>query len=404
MAKPRASLAVVIAIVLLSALCAGGDGIASQKAEAAKPDVSELIAQGKSLLGQRKPHPAWDAFNRATELRGDLPDGHLGIYLADEIVFVDLLQTLIEYYIANMDEWTKSKGASGPEKVGGAIVQEMIEDYFRPLLVEMTDELDQIDGEFSFYLPSYPLFVYHKRLVCDLGGEWDQSDVLIFRGASRWWLGLADLLLSYDLDFDVGHILDIELPPDADIKEVLLAYVNAILDMLNDPDYPNFLYLTDDGLTRLPQAGIEFGLGELEMAQGFASLQAETDPQADDIFGYLDENGNGKWDVDEPHVYPYIGRVSEDQTTFEWAVINVIDLAARSTLDGTEYDTSPDADDPFPLSALNPIFESLGLPPLFPKEMTVDLGKFYREPSREQLHDTVLFIATLLKEFLEGLP
>ncbi|HDH97482.1 MAG TPA: hypothetical protein ENF73_07130, partial [Proteobacteria bacterium] len=190
--------AFVCAVALILASCASSVGATTCETQTEKPDVSDLVAQGKLLLGQRKPDQAWDVFSRVVELRNDLPDGHLGMYLADEIVFTDMLRDLIEYYIAMFNDLFGSRGAKGHGKVAGSIIQEMIEEYYRPLLVEMTDELDEIEGEFSFYLPSYPLLVYHRRLVCDLGGEWDQSDVLIMRGAARWWLGLADLLLSYD--------------------------------------------------------------------------------------------------------------------------------------------------------------------------------------------------------------
>ena len=395
--KGSAIVAIAMAVLLIPLIC--GDGIASQKARSAKVDVTDLVAQGKSLLAMRRPQQAWEVFDRVCELREDLPDGHLGIYMADEIVLVDWLQSLVEFVIDNIDQWFKTKGS---QKVAGEIIRETIEDFARPLLAEMVDHLDRIDEDFSFYLPEYPLFVYRDRLVCDLGGEWDYSDVLIVRGMARWLLGLCDFLLSYNLDFDAGHIIDIELPPDADLREILLTLVDALLDMLNDPDYPDFLYLSDEGFELLPQAGIEFGRGNIEVIAGFARVLQETDPQEDDIFAYSDENGNSRWDAGEPLVFPYIGRISDDQAPFIWSLLRVVELAGESMLDETEFDTSSEPN-PFPLDSINPLVESFGLPPILPA-MEIDLGEFYRNPKREQLHDTLVLVLTLIKQFLEQMP
>lgn len=362
-------------------------------------DVTEDVALGKSLLASRDTKGAYEAFDKVERLRGDLPDGHLGIYMVDEIILVDWLQSLITSLMNFLDDWMKSKDSG---KVAGDIIRDTIEDFAQPLVSEMTDHLEEIDGDFSFYISSYPLWFYNERTVLDLGGEWDLSDATIMKGGSRIFLGFTDFLLAYDLDFDVGHFIDIELPPDADMRETLLAFINATLDALSDPDYPDFLYLIDEGYELLPQAGIEYGRGLLGIIDGFASVLGETDPQHDDIFGYLDENGDLKWDSDEPLVFPYLERVSEDQAPYMWSILNIIDLLGRSMLDGTQYDTSPDPN-PFSLDALSPLLTLIGLPLPLPA-IEVDLGKFYREPKREGLHDALVFILTLLKEGLEQTP
>jgi len=403
--RAKVLLAILLALAVFLSACASDDGGGESKqpdkkdrTDTARPDVTELVAQGKSYLAQLDTKNAWETFDRVCELRGDLPDGHLGIYLSDEIILVDWLQSLVEALSNFLNGWL----SKGSDKVAGDVVHDIIENFAQPLADEMVEHLEQIKGDFSFYLPSYPLLRYDERVVCDLGGEWDQSDALIVRGGARAFLGMMDLLLAYDLDFDVGHLVDIAIPPDADLRETLLILVNAFLAILNDPDYPDFLYLYDDGFTLQPQAGVEMGRGLLDIVSGFASVLNETDPQSDDIVGYIDENHNSKWDSGEPLVLPYIRHISNDQAAFTWSVLNIIDLAGRSMLDGTEYDTSPDPN-LFPLVSINPLFETLGFPPLLP-DVSVDLGKFYREPSHEGLHDALVAILNLLKQILEGTP
>lgn len=392
-------LCLALAVVCLSCTDDGDDELKKfdeqYRANKDLPDVTEDIALGKSLLAKRDTKGAYEVFDRVARLRPDLPDGHLGIYMVDEIILVDWLNELLDSLMNFLDDWlTKDE-----QKVAGDIVRKMLEDFVKPLANEMTTNLDEIDGDFSFYIPSYPLWIYDGRTVLDLGGEWDLADATIMRGGSRIFLGFADFLLSYELDFDVGHLIDIEIPPDADMRETLLIFINALLDTLNDPDYPNFLYLTDEGFELLPQAGVEYGRGLLEIVEGFALALSETDPQKDDVFAYLDENYNSSWDVGEPLVLPYFRRISEDQAQYVWSVLNIVELAGRSMLDGTEYDTSPEPN-LFSLSALSPLFTLIGLPIYLP-DIEVDLGKFYREPRREALHDALVFILTLLKDALE---
>ena len=360
-----------------------------------------LIVSGKSHLANREPSDAFDDFHAAWVVCTESQDAKFGMVLADCIDIEDAIEELV-YYILNL-QFPKDDGDS---KGIGDLVQAMIKGFYLPLADEADYWLNQVieGGDLSFYLPHYPLVVDNGVTIIDMPGTWDLSDAAFTSGFIKITQGMLHFLAAFSFDMDVRHIFDFQLDPNAPIEDIIHAISGLILEILDDPNYPDTLkLLPDTGRTDIAAAGVGLGLGELAFPHGADMIRQETTPQQDDVSGYVDENENGKWDEGEPYRFPYFGILSPDSESFFENTFHMLDNLGAATLDGGPEDLHPLLPDWFNIGNLNYIFEAAGIPAPLPN-LPIPLGWFYYNPQDSSFRDIVYGIATMLYQLTEPTP
>jgi len=358
--------------------------------------IDPLVAEGKRCLAVGDGVCAWDAFNEALGIDPDSTDANFGLVLADQLLLSDLGRQLL--YILSILAGTPQESAAKNHQPleFGSFLQGMLDEVLVGKSEEMESSLDVCSQResFRFDLDNYPI-VWNGRVLDEVEGEWDSAEAAFLFGPVRLLGGVVGSLVAYDLNFDVTLLAGIDL--DGAPAEVLGRIIDVMLDILNDPDYPDFLILTDDGDETLQQAGIAFGFASLAFPNGFVLVRAETDDQADDVVAYVDRNGNGGYDEGEPYRVPIFGELTSEQSELIPLIEELCTRVGASFLDGTEYDLDPDNPNPFLLSDLNDLLVALGIlpSPLLPS-IPFDLGKPFREPTPDGLKNILIEIFTWL--------
>ncbi|HDH96336.1 MAG TPA: hypothetical protein ENF73_01250 [Proteobacteria bacterium] len=374
--------------------------------------IDQMIDEGKTYLALGDGDRAREIFLEALVFEPDNTDAHFGVALADVLRFVKLVESLDEYISEYLDQGEGSKGDGDREGIG-----DFIHGYAKHLRLDTAEELTwhtwriyQIvdERDFSFHLSSYPV-TYRGELLLMCRGEWDGAELRLVWGIGHLLMGVVHTLLGTDLNFDIGPILALPIdfesllndPTSVDWAELFPLLVDALLEILTDPDYPNFLLLTPDGRELYSTAGIELGLFCSSAVEATHFVMGETDPQNDDVIGYVDVNGNGRYDEGDSVRLPEPnGVLDEDGFETLWALFYLMNRLSSAFFDTTYMDPHPTEPDPFYLSDLNPLIAALldenafGLPPI-----PIEIGPYFQNPAPEEIKQFLIdFLMCLDKE------
>lgn len=322
-----------------------------------------LIVSGKSYLSKGNDADAYGAFLDGMVVCPGEADAKLGLLLADTQWYLGWFNEWINFLL-NFNPAPHAAGG-GDDKSIGTVIQALIRNIMQPVNAEMfalAEDLLNNHRDVRFYLETLPMWTMDEEVVLDLGGEWDIADVRNAYAFAQFLEGLEQLLLTYDFTFNYYTYAYWPKPnPDHGLMGIVHTYSGLFLALLADEAYPNFLMMFDGGDMNLALSGMQSGFACLSMTEAFEEMLDEIDPQEDDVTGYEDENGNGRWDPDENYKVPYLGILNEELNIMFQRLLVMTEHLGVALLDRSPADRRPDKPDWFMLSDLNVILELLDM-------------------------------------------
>ena len=383
-----------------------------------KKSIDQLIEKGKTYLALGDGDNARKVFFEVLVFEPENTDAHFGIALADALRLVKLVESLDEYI---QDYFVKGGGGKGDEGLG-----DFIHRYVDRLIFNVAQEITYHTWEiykttpeqnFSFFLSNYPI-TYKDSLVLSCNGEWDGAELRLVWGFGHLAMGLSHLLLATDLNFDLSPILNLPInwqdllqnPQSINLKELLPLLLDAFLEILTDPNYPNFLLLTPDGRELYSTSGIELGLFFTSIVDaGHFIMNEPASQQSNHVIGYIDMDGNGIYNEgDKIRLPDPIGILDDPAYEILWGIFHMSHRLSEAFFDTTYMDPHPGVPDPFYLSDLNPLIIALlayyNLPPIALPDYPIDIGPYFQNPTPEVLKQfTIDLLSCFKQETLRGL-
>ncbi|MCL4233430.1 MAG: hypothetical protein KJ042_02810 [Deltaproteobacteria bacterium] len=372
------------------------------------PAVQELLDSGRNWLKIGEGDKARMDFGAALDIDSDVVEAQYGMVLGNLLRHFDIISILYDY-IDSLGYGGPVAKADGPDNW----LDNILNDLLTGLLYDRSDELveyaeiAQQDDDPTYMIDAMPVILHFER-VADLRTEFDRAELYGASGFARVMSGLFRHLTAVSLDVDISYafvILDVVDRPWPQ-EDILGAIVNVLIDMIGDPNYPDFLTMPPENVDELRMAGMSVGDGCDDFLSAWAAIEAETDDQSDDVIAFNDVNGDGMWNFGEPLIVPGVGELTAEQMDLVHGVRTMIEDLRNSFWDYTIKDVDPSASNPFPLADLNPILQALGIPPIIPDLgiTRVDFGKTYVDPGYDEFKQTLLAILEIADSFLPDPP
>lgn len=285
--------ALLLMLLLATASCAGPapDDTRERK-------IAELLERGKAALGRNEWSTAKTTFETVLhDYDENNNEARFGSALTDILFLSDILR-----YVGSLGD-SASVGEFLP----------LADDESRYLTDLISGALNEVgakfasadqhlsavekDAGFVFRIESLPLYLSEgKTASVDLRGEWDQADALFLHGIVKVLLSTIRLVDSVDLGFDFPRAHGYFTRDDFDASK--LSHLAGLATyVLNDPEYPNFLSVKEKtGRESVAAASLTLASAFSDFERALYVASREKDDQDDDILGYKDVNGNGKYD------------------------------------------------------------------------------------------------------------
>ncbi|MCC6157980.1 MAG: hypothetical protein IT350_07990 [Deltaproteobacteria bacterium] len=334
-----------------------------------------LVEDGIDALGIRDVDAAMDAFEDAIDVCPEFGDAKLGLLLAGvQDLFAELPVVLAM--------------AGGFPDIDWTALQQTIRDQLLPMnadLISLAAEIVAQHEDVRLFVSPMPLWVDGETVVIDAGGEWDIADVHNLSAIVNAADAVEHFLVSIDLEADWEALT--VWPGGYDPVEIAHYFAGILLDMLADPNYPDFLKFVSGGEQDFEGGAVSLGFACLDVTAGFAAVRAETDPQEDDVTAYVDENENGAWDEGEPYRLPYMGVFAPHQNNVLVDALILTQDLGPALLDSGPEDLHPLLPDWLPLDDLNFVLELIAsyVPGLTLPAIPVPVGYWFYNPSPDGL-------------------
>ena len=397
-----------IAITLVLALFAGC--AATEEGDPPDPNYDVLMDSAKAALEKGDGYQAYILCTEADRLRPLDPKANLGIMLSDLLQLLNLVDQVIyfggemaqtapgdEQQLAVPKQWDDVEIGAGDQ------IDVLLMQIFDERLEEMvvTGEAAKSDPDILFPVSSIPLD-FQGESILNLPGNWDRSDVLLFLAFSRIIQSTIDILLSIDLNFDFGLVMDMASTDFSvlDTTQVIDLVVGTFYTMLTDEENANFLLTNDEAEARMAKSGINLGMAAEEIVLAFKYLYDPAGP-----LGYVEIIDNGTHDPSESYFLGDLDPMDAQMMAVMPEILDVVDQVRIALWDGTELDVDPESPNYFDLSSLNVVLEGLGIPgivsiPSYP----VDLGGLFTDPSPEEFKETVTSLLGCLNDSAALIP
>lgn len=391
---------------LMFALCLGLFLVGCDDEDEKEPTVQEIIDIGKDYLITGDGPAASDAFHAALVRDPQNTDAQFGVILSNLMQFTSLLSELINMVTSMLDvqdpvpvDEVDGLSPQGALAIGD-LIQEFVGNILLPKFIENETLYTQLsaNGSFKFELAgAYELDFIDTQLV-SFAGEFDQGELQFFGAVNPLLLAVFQIVMAHDINFDFEN-LNLDLGGGAegeepDIMDTIAGILALIEGLISDPNYPNFLYLDDDGQQMMQAAGLNLGFTFFRVSRMLDAVREETDDQDDDPIYYEDLNENGEYDADEPI---NLG----DLTAIDPALVPVIwelggDLAV-AMFDTTNFDLEPMMPNPLYLESFNGLLMYLELidAPFLGHRIGIPIGPFFASPAPDGLRSILLFVINI---------
>ena len=343
------------------------------------------MKEGKGFLAQGNGDAARAVFLSVLEDYPECIEADFGIALAEQLRLYKIIDELLSYLFDPFDE---EKGTVD----AGAIIVDYLDNLIEPIIVDILNRLAICREEESFEFDQewLPFRILGLEFLV-YTGQYDHGDVLLQSAEFMLLEAAIDTILSVDLGFDIEIILDHAMSwGSMDMISIVIDVIDMVIELLEDPDFPNFLALREEGYVRMPQAGLEMGYAMDFYFQAIDEIRTESQDESHDVTGCADRNGNGMCDADE-----FIHGIFYSLPSDLHLELQQVELALRvSYWDVTELDIDPDNPNPFSLDRLNPILRYFGLPALLPA-LDINFGDLYANPDPEGIRQSLTKILKL---------
>jgi hypothetical protein len=368
---------------------------ATEEGDPPDPSYDVLMDSAKAALETGDGYQAYIWFCEANRLRPMDSQANLGIMLSDLTQLLNLVDQFIYFggemaQTAPPEDETQlyAKQWDDVEMGAGDQIDALVMQIFDERLEEMVvaGQVAKVDPAMLFTISAIPLNFQGEEIL-SLPGNWDSADVHFFLAVGRAIQSVMDIFLSMDLNFDFGLVMDL-LATDFSVLEtsqVIDLVVDVFYTMLTDADNPDFLLGNDEAATRMPKSGLNLAMAAEEIITAFDTLYDPAGP-----LGYVETIDNGVHDPSELYVIGNMAPMSAEMTALMPELLDVLEQARMSLLDGTEFDVDPSLPNTFDLSSLNVILKGFGVPELLSiPSYPVDLGAVFNDPHPEELKDTL---------------
>jgi len=390
------------------------DDDADDDCQEAPPSDNEHTLLGLSYLEAAAGGLARVEFLAALEDDPDDLDAQFGRVLAGTLMEFDTLSVIVTYahmLLEGFDPLEKSGRAKDEDDSLQSLIDALLDSALENLVLRFTDEINEwgpplFDVEcLSLELDVMPIIIYFQTVARPGGDDWDESEVSACLAFTNVFGGLIRLMTVLDFDLDVSRVLALgDINWDSySTAQIVSILVDVLDNVLNDPAFPDFLTMDEDGLSDFRKVQFEMGLG-FRYAHGTLDiLRSETDDQADDIMAYADVNQNNKFDVFDHYVFPYWGELDAGQMAEADAWEEIFRALGDSLLDRTQYDLDPQTDTPFDIAEFNALLWAGGMPAFLPS-VQIDLASPFEEATPDGLRNGLRTIAALLSALLPAPP
>ncbi len=180
---------------------------------------------------------------------------HLAAGLAafgETLDLVNFLTTLVLAFVGDLEAIADvMPEAANENDYILSLVRNVIE-YLRAPAVRATDHLAKVsDPAVRLPMGRFTMRFWQVEFF-DFSGTWTGADAAVLNVFLAPLAVLGDLLSAHDLDFDAYYLIHRVIgndPPDG-----VRGYVNIAVELLNAPEYPNFLGLREGGVERMAAA------------------------------------------------------------------------------------------------------------------------------------------------------
>lgn len=348
------------------------------------------LETAKAFLSAGNADAARALFQAILEEYPACSDAYFGVALADQLRLVDILDELLYLLLDPIEKKTTIDV--------GAVIADYAENLLEPITVEILENLAACAGDeaLHFLLDNLTLAVRGLDVLV-YAGEYDHGDVLLQQGEFTMFAAALNTILAADLSFDFQIVLDHAANWEGmGTTDLILDILAMLLEIIDDPNFPEFLSLREGGLERMAEAGRQMGFAFQYLHDATAWLQAEPIDDIRDVTGCSDRNDNGRCEGDE-----FLHGLMYSLPADLHAGLREVDLALRDSYwDGTELDVDPEAANFFRLSEFNRVLRYFGLPPLL-LPIPIDFGGLYTDPDPEALKDTLRLIIQAVQWLVE---
>ncbi len=349
------------------------------------------IEAAKAFLVAENGDAARAAFLNILEDYPECAPAHFGVALADQLRFIAIVDELFSYIY---DPFPEERATIDV----GAIVVDYVRNLLKPLVTEILEHLEPCRGAESlkFDIERFSLRILGMEFLV-YAGEYDVGDALLQSAEFTLLSAALDTVLSFDLSFNFQIILDrYQQWGEMDVYSMIIDILDTFLSIFDDAEYPDFLRLTEEAETLLPQAGLSMGWAWQYYHDGIEIILAEEMDAIRDVSGCGDRDGDGLCGPSE-----FVHGVFYSFPAELHELMMPVEIALRDAYwDNTSLDVDPDNPNPFRLNKLNSILRYFGIPGLL-LPIGLDLGAMYCDPDPNTVRITAQAILNLLKYLVE---
>jgi len=363
---------------------------------------------GKTSVLSAEGSLAAEQFQQGLALDPNAANCRYGLTLADCSTQCNTLSLLVTYITAAIAGYQPP--TKGEPQTGQSFIDDMVNIMLgNSYLNAANDAIVQAEWvranapDMIYPLAGLPI-IFNFQQVAAPAGNFDLTDAVAAEAWSGAIGGLLSHLTTLNLDFELGVLFAFtKIDFSQSIDLVIGDIVNLALELFDNPLFPDFFTLTDNGAP-FQAAGLMTGLGWLHASETYSWMTKDSGDVATEVLGYADLNGNHKWDANEPLVVPPFGALDAGADKVAWAAQGVFQHLANSFLEYTPYDTDPGVPQPFKLSYLNPLLQALGLPALIPDTplLEIDFGAAYHDANPTKLRDEIVAVLQILHALFPG--
>lgn len=366
-----------------------------------KPTYEELIKIGKHYLEKQDAVPAAGAFSEALELKPESLEAKYGLFLANIMQISNLFSNLLE--LLKTAEGLEDFGSGGPI---GTYIQEFLQKVLEPKLAKNEELFFELSQQQSllFDLKSYKLTIGEDVLL-NWHGKFKLPELYFMAAINSLILAADHIACAHYLDFDMSKLAEFPQLSD-DMLKALGEILDFVEKLMNDPNYPDFLYLKGyEGEVRMPAAGLLLGATWFRLIQAFESA-SNREARSDYPITYDDLDGNNIRNpeetliirgipilaglIDDLEGVPTDQRTDDVKLTGELVGIltDLFSIFGAAFLDTSAYDIFPDEPNPISLADFMPIlvyFDIIPFPLPLMNMIKFYPGEFFAQPTPDGL-------------------
>lgn len=361
------------------------------------PTPNEEVDEGKRWLHYGDGDRANLHFYNAIEGAPEHPEANYGPVVGHELHIMDVISIIIDY-VVSLDYGGPVKGGlvDDPDNILDSFLQDVMDGLLLSTAEAQREMAAHCLAEGYEFRQQEPIpLIIHFESLGTMAGHFDDAELHGFLVPTIFMQGLMENLLSVSLDFDLSMIVPIiEIDFDEDLWEAIGQLVDILLATFTDPQYPDFFTLPPENIELFQSAALHMAESMDELLMTFEAIEADRDPQDEDVLAYVDRIANGRYDEGEPYRMPGVGVLDRQAMEAAGALRVVAEQFRNSLWDYTEFDLDPANADPFHLAYLNPLLDAFGLPPIIPDipELWIDFGAMYQNPGHDEFKQTIITI------------